>query len=155
MQHAQTRSPTRRFARIIVATAVVTAGSLTIAHTLTAQDGSRPHSCSNRTLRGEYGLVFSGTLLEQPTVGTAVRSYDGRGHFTQIDNEHSVFGTVTDRPGEGTYKVNADCTGTMTLMVPDGAIVSSFVIVGDAYQVNEAVMSPAPAFVTAVHTRIR
>jgi len=33
-------------------------------------------------------------------------------------------------------------------------IVSTFAIVGDGNEVNEAVMSPPPAFVTATQTRI-
>ncbi|MEP7310688.1 MAG: hypothetical protein ABJA98_34745 [Acidobacteriota bacterium] len=154
MPDVHTHTTTRRFGRVIVATTLAVAMSLTLAKTLTARDDDRVRSCNNRTLGGDYGLVFSGTLLDQPTVGTAIRTYDGRGHFTQIDNEHSIFGTVTDRPAEGTYEVRTNCTGTMTAVLADGVIVSTFVIVGDGNEVKEAVMSPPPAFVTATQTRI-
>jgi hypothetical protein len=154
MPDVPTQPTPRRVGRVMVATSLAMAMSLTLAKTLTARDDDRVRSCNNRTLAGDYGFVFSGTLLDQPTVGTAIRTYDGRGHFTQIDNEHSNFGTVTDRPAEGTYDVRANCTGTMTVMLPDGVIVSTFVIVGDGHDVKEAVMSPPPAFVTAIQTRI-
>ena len=119
--------------------------SFALARPAAAHDDERVRACNNRTLRGDYGFVFSGTLLDQPTAGTGLRTYDGRGHFSQIDNEHSLFGTVTERAAAGTYEVKANCTGTMTLTLPDAAIVSSFVIVGDGYEVKEAVMSPPPA----------
>jgi hypothetical protein len=143
-----------RFVRLAIVTAFAAAAALSFGKSVAANDDDdRP--CSNRTLRGDYGVLFSGTLLGEPTVGTALRTYDGKGHFVQIDNEHSFFGSVTERQAQGTYAVKPNCTGTMTLVLPDATIESTFVIVGNGEEVNEAVMAPAPAFVTGVQTRVR
>ena len=47
-------------------------------------------ACSNQTLHGDYGLTIEG-LFNIPGPGIQVRgvvmqSYDGNGHFTQVDH---------------------------------------------------------------------
>ena len=145
--------PAARFVRLVTLTALAAVVALSFGDPVAANDDGRP--CSNRTLRGDYGVMFSGTLLGQPTVGTALRTYDGRGRFVQVDNEHSFFGSVTGRQAQGTYEVTPDCTGTMRLVLPDATIESTFVVVQYGEEVKEAVMSPAPAFVTGIQTRVR
>ena len=86
-------------------------------------------SCSNRTLKGDYAFSIEGTILAIPGVplpgplnlrAVAVTTFDGKGNLTQID--HYVVNGMP--PAEewgassGTYKVNANCTGTLTLNVP-------------------------------------
>ena len=149
----QRRNVVGQFERLAIVAALCGGGALWFGKSAVANEDNRP--CSNRTLRGDYGLLFSGTLVGQPTVGTALRTYDGRGHFVQVDNEHSSFGSVTNRQAEGTYAVAPDCTGTMALVLPDATIESTFVIVQYGDEIKEAVMSPPPAFVTSVQTRVR
>jgi hypothetical protein len=94
---------------------------------LWAADASleQPGTCSNATLKGDYGYVISGLrpangagAFEQ-AVGSLIRRFDGAGNFTQVDNVHgSVTGWVEDRPGKGTYTVKADCTGVAKLQIP-------------------------------------
>lgn len=128
-----------------------------------ASDEPTSRACSNRTLSGDYGILITGVAPAGPsgqteiTIGTALRSYDGNGHFAQVDNVHGqVSGAVLDRPGFGTYEVKADCSGTATLTLTNVPfpIVSRFVIVGGGDEVKEAVMSPPPAMVTAVQRRV-
>jgi hypothetical protein len=91
------------------------------------------------------------------TVGTALRTYDGHGNFTQVDNVHGqISGAVVDRQGSGRYEVKADCSGTATLFLAGVPfpIVSSFVVVDGGEEVKEAVMSPSPAVVSAVQRRV-
>ena len=93
------------------------AAALTIQSPAAANDDGRM-VCSNRTLRGDYGILVSGVRALGPSVtesfiGTAIRTYDGRGHFEQVDNSHgTVSGAVTNTSSTGTYIVNADCSGT-------------------------------------------
>jgi hypothetical protein len=161
--HAHLGKPfLRRAIRLALAASVMVALALTVPHGLTANEDGRSPACSSRTLRGDYGILVSGIAPIGPTqteqfVGTALRTYDGQGNFTHVDSTHGqISGTVLDRQGSGTYEVNADCTGTATLFIPGipFPVVSSFVVVDQGRQVNEAVMSPPPALVTAVQRRV-
>jgi len=146
---------------------VLTIGSLVAAAFVLAFQGAAsanddpPGGCSNWTLRGDYGILVSGVRALGPTVtetfiGTAIRTYDGRGNFEQIDNSHgTVTGAVTNTSGFGTYTVNANCSGTSTLLLPGAPpIETSFVIVDHGDEVKDIVMSPLPNLVTAVLTRV-
>jgi len=146
-----------RFPGLLVGLAAVLVGSGVPTH-----DGDRVRPCGLRTLRGEFGLLASGTRLvpfgpnagrTELVVGTGVRTYDGSGGFTEIGADlHGQLTGVTADPGgiAGTYEVNPDCTGRSTRFVPGlpFPIVSNFVIVGGAMQVKEAVMEPGPNVIT-------
>ncbi len=60
------------------------------------------------TLRGDYGGQIEGTRpapggLTESVIGVVIRTYDGQGNFSQIDNvKGSITGTVADRSGFGT-----------------------------------------------------
>ena len=67
--------------------------------------------CSNRTLRGDYGILVSGVRALGPTVterfiGTGIRTYDGRGNFHRLTNSRRRRDrAVSDRRPVGTYTV--------------------------------------------------
>ncbi|MBI3941853.1 MAG: hypothetical protein HY326_02480 [Chloroflexi bacterium] len=68
-------------------------------------------TCSNRTLKGTYGIKFEGlSLTAGPIASVAQMTFDGEGHFTSSEigrlNGQRVARTFT-----GPYTVNADCTG--------------------------------------------
>lgn len=89
-------------------------------------------SCSNNSLRGNFGFQFNGNIIGfGPIAGVGVATFDGAGNFTQTDNV-SINGlpAILNRPGSGTYSVNADCTGTQTLNTGGQVFHSTFVIVG-------------------------
>jgi hypothetical protein len=146
----------------VAAASLMAALALTVPRGLTANEDGRGRACSNRTLHGDYGILVSGTAPTSPTqteqfVGTALRTYDGRGNFTHLDSTHGqISGMLLDRTGSGTYEVNADCTGTATMFLHGVPfpVISSFVIVDQGREVDEAVMSPPPAMVTAVQRRV-
>lgn len=129
---------------------------------LMAADDVRGRGCSNRTLRGDYGILVSGIVpgpegQTEMVIGTTLRRYDGQGSFTEVSNAHGqLSGTVERREGSGTYQVNVDCTGTTTLFVAGLPFPTetSLVVVDDGQEVKEVVMSPPPAMVTAVQTRV-
>jgi hypothetical protein len=158
------RRLTGRRAAPLVAAAGVLAAMTLVPRGASADDDVRFRPCSKRTLRGDYGFVISGTAPAGPNgeteqiVGTALKTYDGRGHFMQVDNVHGqVTGAALDRPGEGTYEVKADCTGTETFFVTGVPfpIVTSFVIVDGGAEIKSAVMSPPGSLITAIARKVR
>jgi len=139
---------------------VATMVASTFQRTLSANEDGR-RGCSNRTLRGDYGIMVSGVRalglgVTESFIGTAIRTYDGRGNFEQVDNSHgTVTGATRDVLSTGTYTVNADCSGTSTLMIPGAPpIDTAFVIVDQGNLVNDIVMAPQPNLVTAVLRRV-
>lgn len=81
-------------------------------------------ACSNANLKGTYVFTLHGQILtgggSSLTInGVAKQTFDGNGNFTQVDAV-ATNGVMTPgwRPGSGTYSVNADCTGTQTIVVP-------------------------------------
>jgi hypothetical protein len=154
----------------ILATTGLTVGLTAAAFmpgTVSAHDNDRSRPCGLRTLRGDFGLLASGTRLvpfgpnadkTESVVGIGLRTYDGSGRFTESGADlHGELTGVTADPGgiAGTYEVNADCTGRSMRYVPGlpFPIISNFVIVGGALQVKEAVMEPGPNVITVVLDR--
>src|ERR1700681_3785889 len=128
----------RRGLPISMAAGLMAALAVTVPRPVAANDEGSRLACSDRTIRGDYGILISGIAPEGPsgklemTVGTALRTYDGQGNFTQVDSVHGqLSGAVVDRQGSGTYEVRPDCSGTATLFLTGVPfpIVSSFVIV--------------------------
>lgn len=134
-----------------------------------AQDYTEP-ACGNGSLAGDYGFSITGTRPSGPVpgapietvVGVAMTHFDGNGNLTQTDNIHgSISGfTTPDRLGSGTYTVNADCSGTMTLSSPGSPTLTLLIVVVDnGNEVRTAVVAPPPVVVTSngrkVWTRIQ
>ena len=151
----------RRGIAVAMAAGVAATIGLSLPRSVAAKDEG-PRGCSNRTLRGDYGILVSGVRGLGPGqvesfVGTALRTYDGHGHFTQVDNGHGqVTGFQKDVPAYGTYDVQADCSGTSMIFFPNapGPVETAFVIVAGGDEVKDAVMAPAPTFVTASLWRV-
>jgi hypothetical protein len=88
--------------------------------------------CSNATLRGDYAfsvLTVVGAPGE-PNVVVGLGTFDGKGGFSQIDYPGDS-GLADFRTGQtGTYDVNPNCTGFMTINLGAavGFIENAFVI---------------------------
>ena len=113
--------------------------------------------CADHTLRGDYGLLASGILKLPPFPGgpsehfvaTAMWTFNGDGTFTQHGPgaalHGEISGTAPDRDEvPGTYNVNANCTGTMALHIPElpFPIQYAIVIVDNAREIKGIVTSP-------------
>jgi hypothetical protein len=119
-----------------------------------------PQRCNLETLRGAYGVQWVGTRpvlgspsTSEPFTGIAIRTFDGAGTFTQVSNVKGLVGGLEPENIEsvGTYDVNEDCSGTATLFVPGGPIVTAgFVIVDGGDEVLQSVMTPVAIFNAAV-----
>jgi hypothetical protein len=97
--------------------------------------------CSNGSLRGSYGFQIKGTIVGFGPIGGVARLvFDGAGNFTQTDNVTvNGFPIVPNRPGNGTYIVNPDCTGTQTLNTGGQVLHTSFVLAENGKEVFDIV----------------
>ncbi|MBC8726366.1 hypothetical protein OKW38_006331 [Paraburkholderia sp. MM5496-R1] len=121
--------------------------------------------CSNATLKGPYGFIGHGVilgLLDSSNVlhpfatqsildDVALVTFDGNGKFTRTDfgsiNGVPKGGQITFNPAQtGTYSVNSDCTGTMSVVytaggpVPAGVVTDlNIVVTSDGTQVESVV----------------
>lgn len=124
-------------------------------------DQRRGRSCSEATIRGDYGIQIQGTRpapggLTESVIGVVLRTYDGRGNIEQVDNvKGSITGIVPDRHGFGTYEVSPDCTGIARFQPGPGIFLEEkLVIVDNGREIRSMVRSPAPVMITGVHQRI-
>jgi hypothetical protein len=155
----------RQMAWTAVTIAAVAALVGTVAIDATGNGGDeqrRHHGCSESTLRGDYGIQISGTRPSAPggaiesVIGVVIRTYDGDGRFTQIDNvKGSISGITPNRSGDGTYQVNSDCTGLVTAVPGPGILLEEqIVIVDGGREVRSAVINPLPVMVTGTQKKI-
>jgi hypothetical protein len=112
-----------------LAAPVIISGLLAAGNPTWAADNDLP-KCTNRTLSGDYGFTITGAILSVPGVslpsgglplrGVAMTTFDGRGRLTQVDHVVVNGGAppVAWSAGEGTYSVNPNCTGTLTINMP-------------------------------------
>jgi hypothetical protein len=92
----------------------------------------------------------------EAVIGVVMRTYDGKGNFTQHDNiKGASTGIVPDRPGSGTYQVNADCTGTTLFQPGPGAFIEEkLVIIDYGHEIRSITVTPQPLMVSAIAKRI-
>jgi hypothetical protein len=102
------------------------------------------NGCSNGSLRGAYGFQIKGSIVGLGPIGGVARlAFDGAGNFTQTDNVTvNGFPIIVNRPGSGTYNVNADCTGTQTLNSGGQVLHTSFVLAENGKEVFDEVTDP-------------
>ena len=122
----------------------ILAASMCYVQTLVAQDtetqqeeSGKLKECSIATLRGSFGYSSAGTLLPAyvgpPFAGpfgeVGRQVFDGKGN-TKATAALSANGNIVKVTIEGTYTVNPDCTGSMTLNVSplDATVHADFVI---------------------------
>ncbi len=104
-----------------------------------AEEAFRSRPCSNRTIRGDFGIKFNGASDAGGAIASVTRiSFDGSGKFTGADVS-SFGGHIIRRTLTGTYQVNSDCTGTLEFLsnitTPPHTSPGDFVIVsgGDEF----------------------
>jgi len=119
------------------------------------------HKCSVATLQGGFGYTATGTLLPSavppPFAGpfgeVGRQTFDGKGNTsgtaTLSANGNSAKITVS-----GTYTVNPDCTGSMTVNVAPLGITTNadFVIANDGLQIR-TISTDAGTVETRVYTK--
>ena len=124
---------------------------------------AKEEGCSLATLKASYGFSFEGLFTSNavpatisaftPVAGIGLITFDGAGNLSGSETV-SFGGAINPTPLTGTYLVNPNCTGSMTLTLSAGGFVFhlDFVIVDDAKEIRA---TTADAGVVAVNTFIR
>jgi hypothetical protein len=108
-------------------------------------------SFSNRSLRGAYGLIASGTLFGDPTIAVGRITFDGKGTCGLVVtvNIAAAGGTGPTVATVCTYAVQTDGTGTFTAVVPGlGTFNNAFVIVDNRKEVHMITLDPGVSATT-------
>jgi len=103
-----------------------------------------PRGCSDASLQGSFGFTSTGTLiaLPPPLAGPFTeigrQTFDGRGNTDATATLSANGNIVSGVTLQGTYQVNHDCTGSMTLFVSPIGITShaDFVIDDDGEELR-------------------
>lgn len=120
-----------------------------------------PAACDATTLNGAYGYTLSGYAYDSQyniyIVAAAGRFVaDGNGAVTGSDTMN-FDSSVSKRKMTGSYTMNADCTGSVTLAYNDGTSTQN--VHGDVVAVNNGkevnfTQTDAPFMITAVMKRV-
>ena len=110
---------------------------------------SHASACSNSTIRGSYAYTIHGQVFlpNGPTLlinGLARTTFDGEGNLTELDaisaNGNVAPGWVSNT---GTYSVNPDCTGTITVTNGNQPLIHGQMIVAQSGNtIHEMLIDP-------------
>jgi hypothetical protein len=115
--------------------------------------------CSLASLQGSFGFTSTGNLLALPAplagpfAEVGRQTFDGRGN-TEATATLSANGNIVRVTVQGTYVVNPDCTGSMTLYVsPIGVTVNADFVIGDDGAELRAIVTEAGSVESRVYTK--
>jgi hypothetical protein len=120
---------------------------------------AHPNECTNQTIKGSYAFTIHGQILSPNGAlavdGIAKTIFDGNGGLNQVDAV-AVNGQIPGvwRPGWGTYSLNADCTGTMTINTGDQPALHLAIVVSLAGDLIHTVVTDPGFAVTSDAERV-
>jgi len=121
--------------------------------------GGHGAACSNASLQGSFGFTSVGTLLALPApfagpfAEVGRQTFDGDGG-TDATATLSANGNIVRATVHGTYAVNPDCTGSMTLFVlPFGSTVNLDFVVDDDGTEIRAIVTGAGAVESRIYKK--
>jgi hypothetical protein len=93
--------------------------------------------CSNITIKGTFAYKGAGSIVSPPEVAgplaqVSTLTFDGSGGVTSSSGVISQNGNIIPVTETGTYQVNSDCTGTLSVQIAPIGIPASFYFVIDA-----------------------
>jgi hypothetical protein len=131
------------------------------AQTKLDENGSTP-TCNLQTLKGRYLFAWSGAVLP-PAFGVTEQTLSGAAGYNTFNGDGTGTAIVTVRVGTTitlhqvvvpiTYTVNANCTGTYTVLVPNGPSFDLF-IAPDGSELAEFATAPAGNQVASIDRRV-
>jgi hypothetical protein len=118
-----------RISTVVVTPMMIVCGLLVAGSSAWADDGVGGPTCNLKTLKGRYLVADKGTILP-PAFGVAAPTPGANAGFHIFNGDGTGTDVVTLRVNGVTvlrnavvptsYTVNADCTGTITVLVPGG-----------------------------------
>jgi hypothetical protein len=133
---------------IILKNSIAAVGMLTMfaGLALGQEQSGKVKECSLATLQGSFGYTSTGTLLDSyvpapyagPFAEVGRQTFDGKGNTNATATISSNGNIQQEATIQGTYKVNADCTGSMTLYVVQfqATVHADFVIDHDGAEIR-------------------
>jgi len=120
---------------------------------------AQDHQCSNATLDGSFGFTSTGTIFNPSAslfAQVGRQTFDGNGN-TDATATTSINGASFPVTIKGTYTVNPDCTGSLTLHVsPVGITVhADFVIASDGAELRAIVTDPGTVVTVVAKKQFR
>lgn len=98
--------------------------------------------CTNASLKGSYAFQVDGTNANGPFAAVGKNTYDGKGHLKGVIVVSSN-GAIIPAKYEGTYTLNADCTGIKSAALDVGLTVNFyFVVDSDLREIRMIVTDP-------------
>jgi hypothetical protein len=128
---------------------------------LAQEQEDKVQECSIVSLHGSFGYTSTGTLLDSyapppyagPFAEVGKQIFDGKGN-TDGTATLSANGNISKVTIKGTYTVNADCTGSMTLNVPAlAAIVHVDFVIDDNGTEIRAIVTDANVVESRIYTK--
>jgi len=123
-----------------------------------AQAGER-RGCSDASLQGSFGFTSIGTLLAVPPpfagpfAEIGRQTFDGRGN-TDATATLSANGNIVRVTVQGTYLVNSDCTGSMTIYIlPFGTTATLDFVIDDDGAELRAIVTEAGSIESRVYRK--
>jgi hypothetical protein len=141
---------------IVKTFAMAMASALVVGITATAQAADK--GCSNATLKGTYAYTNTGFITAPPVeagpfAGVGTQVFDGNGGTTATAWV-SQNGNVLQVAITGTYTVNRDCTGTLTLQISPVSITGhAFFVISDDGAKLRAINTDPGSVITTTGTR--
>ncbi|MBZ5618044.1 MAG: hypothetical protein LAQ69_04805 [Acidobacteriia bacterium] len=134
--------------------AAVTVLALGVAPTAKADD----KGCSNVLMQGTFAYTGTGSInppspAAGPFVEVGTQTFDGKGGTTFAATA-SQNGNIRQMTGTGTYTVNPDCTGTMTLQVSPTRAVQIFFVIADGGNEFHAIETDPGLVITRIARRL-
>ncbi len=111
------------FAVVLLALVAVGAGAhkhSTSFNIVPAAHADEVGGCTLASLRGSYAVRMEGEAFGEAFHAVGVQNLDGNGNWVGSEIAASEGGVSPNMPFNGTYSVNADCSGTMTANFPGG-----------------------------------
>jgi hypothetical protein len=136
--------------RMIAPTALVIAFATAFVLSISISAQAAEHKgCSVATLDGSFGFTSTGTLLALPPPLAGPFGEIGRQTFDGVGNTDatatlSANGNINRVTIQGTYVVNPDCTGAMTVLISPLGVTAhlDFVIDDDGSEIRAIATGP-------------
>src|SRR6266853_1579899 len=115
MEAISMKSITKRFLSAVAVTFLGAVVLGPVSYAQSVEDQATDDGCTVASLHGSYGYYLSGPLIGLgPVAAVGIVTLDGAGGLSAGDTV-SNNGVISHRNGPGTYSMNSNCTGSVSL----------------------------------------